>query len=839
MTDVLDRLRLALQGTYAVERELGAGGMATVYLAQDLKHDRPVAIKVLEPDLSASLGPERFLREIHLAAGLQHPHILTVYDSGEADGLLYYVMPYVEGESLRDRLNREQQLSIEEAVQIAREVADALSYAHSHGVVHRDIKPENVMLTGGHAVVADFGIAKAVSEAGAQQLTQTGMAVGTPAYMSPEQAAGDNTVDGRSDIYSLGCMLFEMLCGQPPFRGPTSMAIMAQHAMEAVPSLTIIRQSISDELEDAVFRAMEKVPADRFATASQFAKAISSPEATTTASRAARLRSGRTGRYAAPRPSRRRWLWAGGAVAAAGAVLLGWWRLSPGHGGVPGGPDFRRIAVLYFDDQSPNHDLQHIADGFTEALIHDLSQVDSLHVISRNGVLPYKGTAVAPESLAKALDVGTLVDGTLAEANGQLRVTVTLINAETGAEIASRPLAPRPRDDVFALQDDLANEVAVFLRRRLGKEIQLRESRAGTRNAQAWEAVQQAQELTDQAQPLADAGKVEAAAQLLVEADSQLARAEKLDGKWITPVVQRGWLAYRQSRLSGQIDRAAMPAWLDRATEYAEQALSMQADNADALELRGTVRYLSWLLNLEPDQARAERLHRDAEADLRAAVAANPSQAQAWSTLSHLLLNKSENAQAKLAAQKAYEADPFLTTANQIVWRLFQSSYDLGDPVESAHWCDEGAKRFPGDPRFVECRLWGMSLPGMKPNVPGAWRLVETYVGLTPAAQQRFARLKGNMLVAMALARAGLPDSARAVATRARGDAEVDPTRDLTLYEAIVRNLLGDRNEAFRLLSTYLAVNPHLRSSLATDQSWYLADLRNDPRYASLIGTAR
>src|SRR5881398_3244428 len=219
MADQLARLQAALADRYTIERELGRGGMATVYLAQDRKHHRQVGIKVLKPELAAALGPERFLREIETAARLNHPHILPLHDSGEATGLLYYVMPYVEGETLRNRLDRAGQLPVAEAVQIVREVADALSHAHSHDVVHRDIKPENILLEAGHAVVADFGIARAITAAGGEQLTATGLAVGTPAYMSPEQAAGDSVLDGRSDVYALGCVLYEMLAGEPPFTG--------------------------------------------------------------------------------------------------------------------------------------------------------------------------------------------------------------------------------------------------------------------------------------------------------------------------------------------------------------------------------------------------------------------------------------------------------------------------------------------------------------------------------------------------------------------------------------------------------------------------------------------
>jgi len=267
-------VRDALAGRYALQRELGRGGMATVYLADDLRHRRSVAIKVLRPELAATLGPDRFLREIEVTAQLHHPMILPLLDSGEAHGTLYYVMPFVEGESLRERLNREQQLSLDEALRITKDVAEALGYAHSRGVVHRDIKPENILLESGHALVADFGIATALAAAGGARLTETGMSVGTPAYMSPEQGAGAKHLDGRSDIYSLGCVLYEMLAGEPPFTGPSAQAILARQSLDPVPRLRTVRESVPEALEAAVMQALAKVPADRFATVQQFIESL-------------------------------------------------------------------------------------------------------------------------------------------------------------------------------------------------------------------------------------------------------------------------------------------------------------------------------------------------------------------------------------------------------------------------------------------------------------------------------------------------------------------------------------------------------------------------------------
>jgi serine/threonine-protein kinase len=277
MADPISSLRAALAGRYRIERELGAGGMALVYLAHDLKHDRPVAVKVLRPDLAASIGAERFLREIRIAAGLSHPRILPLYDSGAAGEHLYYVMPFIEGESLRQLLDREPQLPIADAVNLMRQVASALAYAHSRGIVHRDIKPDNILLHGNEAVVADFGIARAIAAAEDEHITQTGVTVGTPAYMSPEQWGAGATVDGRSDVYSLGCVLYEVLAGHPPFLGTTVQEILARHAVDAIPSITAARQAVPSWLAQVIERSLAKTPADRYATATEFAGALNGP----------------------------------------------------------------------------------------------------------------------------------------------------------------------------------------------------------------------------------------------------------------------------------------------------------------------------------------------------------------------------------------------------------------------------------------------------------------------------------------------------------------------------------------------------------------------------------
>ncbi len=325
LTDAQGRLTTALAGRYTIERELGAGGMATVYLAHDVRHGRKVALKLLRPELAAILGGERFLKEIRLTANLQHPHILGLHDSGEVDGLVYYVMPYIDGESLRQRLAREHQLPIDETIRIASEVASALDYAHRHSVIHRDIKPENILLQDDSALVADFGIALAASRSDSgTRLTETGMSLGTPHYMSPEQAMGEREITAKSDVYALGCVIYEMLSGEPPFTGPTAQAIVARVMTEQPRSLTLQRHSIPPHVEAAVNRALEKLPADRFATAAQFAEALMRPELTAT-------RTAPTAMSARPPDRwRRRFAVAAGVAAVAGAVAVwGWLRTAP------------------------------------------------------------------------------------------------------------------------------------------------------------------------------------------------------------------------------------------------------------------------------------------------------------------------------------------------------------------------------------------------------------------------------------------------------------------------------------------------------------------------------
>jgi TolB-like protein len=493
--------------------------------------------------------------------------------------------------------------------------------------------------------------------------------------------------------------------------------------------------------------------------------------------------------------------------------------------------------VLYFDDQSPGGQLRFLANGLTESLIAELSSVKPLKVISKNGVAQFKGKDVAPDSVARALRVGTIVTGSVAQSGDRLRVRVSLVDALTGNEIGTTTL-DRPREELFKLQDDLASEISRILRKDLGHEVQGLVSKVGTRNARAWEALQQARLTLAGVDSLLASGNVQAASGRYLAADSELVQVEALDDKWAAAPVQRGWIAYRQARLLGPGDPSQYSKWLDAGAAQAAQALALAPNDPDALELRATVRYFSWLMNLAPDPAASNRLITDAESDFRASTKANPLQATAWNTFSHLLLAKSQTAEAKLAAQTAYESDPYLTDIDKTIWRLFQSSLDLNERTEASKWCAVGRSRFPDNFRFTECRLWLFTLEGGKPNVDSLWTTYGDYVKASPPNLQKFDALKGKMIAAVGLIRAGLPDSARAVVVAARGNPQIDPGGELVYLEAIVRAQLGDKDDAIRLLTRFLAANPQQRAFAGHDESWWLDRIRDDPRYKALVGSA-
>jgi len=464
VSDSREALTSALSDRYQIERELGAGGMATVYLAEDLKHRRQVAIKVLRPELSATLGPERFVREIEIAANLNHPHILPLHDSGEADGFLYYVMPFVEGESLRDRLERDTKLSVPDAVRITDQVASALSYAHERGVVHRDIKPENILCAGDQAIVADFGIARAVEVAGGEKLTGTGIAVGTPAYMSPEQAVGTD-IDARSDVYALGCVVYEMVSGRAPFEGETPQGMLAKHAVGTVPSLRTSDPSVPLFLERAVERALAKQPADRFQSASAFAEALTSEMVVA-----------RVGGQ-----SRQRRVVSAAAVVV--ALLAAAWAL------FTYGPDptYERLAVLPPTNLMNDPDEAYFVQGMHNALITELQRA-GVAVIARTSVMQYENMQKPIREIASELGVDAIVEASVLRVADSVEIEVKLVDGTTQQYVAD-PIARRSDlRDIERLYRGLTSAIAVEIQAVLTPQAETRLASARPVNKEAYEA---------------------------------------------------------------------------------------------------------------------------------------------------------------------------------------------------------------------------------------------------------------------------------------------------------------------------------------------------------------
>jgi pentatricopeptide repeat protein len=458
VTDLV-RLSSALADRYRIERELGQGGMATVYLAQDLKHDRRVAIKVLKPELAAVLGADRFLAEIKVTANLQHPNLLPLFDSGEADGFLYYVMPYVEGETLRARLERERQLPVEETARLVSLLANALDSAHAQGVIHRDLKPENILLPASQPVIADFGIALAVAHAGGSRVTETGLSLGTPHYMSPEQAAGERDLDARSDQYALAAVTYEMLTGEPPHTGPTAQIIIARLMTEKPRSLRATRPGVPVAMDLAVGRALAKAPADRFPTCGGFARAlITSP--------ARRNRGVLIGAAAA------------GLVVLAGVAWLAASRKSAVHSA-----DARSIAVLPLANLSGDRADDYFGIGLSEEITRALAKA-GVRVIGRVSAGALQAKGLDEQAIARELGVSSLLTGTVQRAAGQVRINVTLVSAADGTvrwtEKYDRPLA-----NVFAVQDEIARTVADTLLGSLGRTASATATRAETNDPEA------------------------------------------------------------------------------------------------------------------------------------------------------------------------------------------------------------------------------------------------------------------------------------------------------------------------------------------------------------------
>jgi serine/threonine-protein kinase len=823
MPDQMDRLKAALGDRYDVGRLLGHGGSAEVYFAEDRKLHRSVAIKVLRPDVAAAVGPERFVREIKVTARLQHPNIVTVLESGSADGLLYFILEYVDGESLRQLLRRTGQLELGEAVRLIGEIAGALAYAHEQGVIHRDIKPENILLSGGHAVVTDFGLAKAMVEAGAERLTDTGIAMGTPWYMSPEQAGADHHVDARADIYSLACVLYEMLAGEPPFTGHTPQMIIARHMSQPPPPIRIVRSTVSKAVAAVMERGLAKVPADRYATVMDFADAL------------------RQAHEAPPppeTPQRRRtpamaWLIGAAVLTVTGLV---WQRVRARAAAGASDPSFdpSHIAVLALGAPGASSDLAAFAANLTGRLVDGLGAIDALTVVSRRAVQPYEKAGVPVDSMARALKVGTFVAGSVDAESNRVRISLELIDGKSGRQLNSTHVDAAFPERHF-LVDAVADTVTRLLSQILGPTIRKRRQLLETRNVAAFERVQAAEARLDNFDAQLNERDLRAAHRTLDDADSLFAEAERLDARWVEPIVGQGKLAPFRVQLAAAERAPANPDWLRRGLAHAERAVQLEPDNPPALELRGTLQYQIWDRHPPIDTAVANALRDSAEANLRRAVEGNSDRSLVLRLLSEVVAKSGRLEEAVNLAERAYKLDPYLVHPDRIVLRLFDFNLEMGKDSAAARWCDEGIARFPDQPFFYDCQLQLMAWSDQRrPDPVRARSLMGRTLTYYPASLHPLLEPRLELLVGISYARLGQRDSARALLNRGlaapRNPGTVIPAADILA-------LLGQQVAGVDLLVTYVTQHPEARDAMRRMPG--LRTLRQDPRLIAALAAPR
>ncbi len=775
--NLLVQLTAAVRDRYRVERELGHGGMAVVFLAEDLKHRRRVAIKILRPELSAVLGGERFLREIEIAAGLQHPHVLPLYDSGQAGGLLYYVMPFAEGESLRQRIARERQLPLDAALQITREVGSALHYAHEHGIVHRDIKPENIMLSGDQAVVADFGIARALHAASPERLTVTGMVVGTPQYMCPEQAAG-GTVDGRSDQYALACVLYEMLSGQPPFTGPSHQAVVARHSLEPVPGLRVVRHTVPRSVEAAIMRAMAKLPVDRFPSIPRFLDALGATE--TEAVEPAVTASPR--RWSGQRPRL-------GLIALGVGILIAaaTWMLVAGRTPGAGRVDttmVTAVAVLPFQDFAGSPDSSYLGDGMTEGLLADLAQVGSLKVISRSSGAAAQGKGKSLAELARELGVEAVVKGSIRRAGDSVSVKVQFLRARDSSLLFAKEYQGR-----LGGLPDLQREIALGITGSLNARLESTErSRLHARR-----------EVDQRAYDAYLRGRFHLERGELDQARGLFERAAGIAPAWAPPYVGLANF-YTSLPFASDVPPAEV---LPRARAALVKALELDESLAEAHAANAYIRaYYEWDW-------------RSAEQEFRRALELRPNYADAYFSYSRFLASRGRLDEAVARLGRAVELDPLslLLQANRALLDYFAGRYGEADrrlqEVLKADSTDVLAK-------------WGRALVAEQEG-----RLVEAIAIMEPISGVSLNR-KSSLGHAYAIG--GRTAKARGVLTALRqaSDSSYVPS----YYFALVHAGLGEREQALRYLERAYEERSTVLAYLQIDPR--LSALRDDPRFLAL-----
>jgi len=640
--------------------------------------------------------------------------------------------------------------------------------------------------------------------------------------MSPEQATGQRELDARSDVYSLAFVVYEMLAGIPPFVGPTPESVLAQKVTQPPRSLRVFRPAITKAVDSAIARALMLTPADRFKDPLEFADALERASHVTgdDASDAARVRA-------------RRWAYASLGVAGVVAAIVVYGKLTAATAtNALADRDPRRLAVLYFDDLTPDKRLGHIASGLTENLIDQLSEVRHLRVISPNGVRRFRNTDLPLDSMAKDLDAGTLISGSVSRAGAQLRVSVRMIDAANGAQINSRTLE-RPFWDFFRLQDTLTADVAYWLRERLGAQVRIREHRAGTLSVPAWEMTHTAEQLTREGTELVAKGD-STAARVFRRADSLLAAAEAVDPKWLEPIVVRARVAMSSAFVHTDGLGRPTPRFADQlgvAIAHADRALRRNGDLADALTVRAQARarLVAWF-GAQP----AESLITQTETDLRRAVTLRPDRALSWYALGDIAFQQAKFSDAADALRTAIDMDPFLEHIRSAVVLLFMSSLYDGKFDEARRWCRHGTSRFAGDPRFGECELNVLVASGRTASdAAAAWRMIRDIERSDSLRVYDGTWSYRRTMVAGILARAGLRDSARAVLGRIHRERLDRPSADTE--EAHVRILLDERDTAIGLLTKVLGESPNERTWIGR-LPWFEA-LHSDPRFRDLVAS--
>ena len=820
----MDLQRTPLTGTiadrYEIRREAGRGGMAVVYLAWDLRHDRPVALKLLRPEMSIALGGERFLREIQITAHLSHPHVLAVLDSGllelpDGGALPFYVMPFVDGPTLAERLASEPRLPVDEALRLAAEVADALHYAHGHGVIHRDIKPANILLHEGHALVADFGVAR-IRDEGSTIVTTVGMAIGTMHYMSPEQFAADPQIDGRSDVYGLGCVLFEMLAGEPPFTGATPQAVCARHQAERPRDLRQIRADVTAAIQKVVARSLAKAPADRFASAADFRDALS------------RLRN-TTGRSV---PAPRRAPLVALVLLATAAVLItavAWWqrpRATVGSGD-PVPPT--RILVTNFKVRGSDS-LRLVADALTESLTDRLQAVPDLAVTAYAMVAPYREEP--PDTLRRHFPVDRVVEGTLSQHGDSTTVTVRLVDQATNQQLHTKSWTVASATASGALVDALSG----FVRQTLWSDRQRASRRQQVGDDSAWALVEQAGALRSQADRAVTWRADRQGFRMLDQADSLLLVARQRDGASILIPLEiartadlRAYLAeYIPQRFDGGSDILPDPA-VARAAALASVNLLLREHprNAEALELRGEIR-LGLFRVKGADSALTAAI-----ADLELATTLDPQAVRSSRELSRAYLMAGRYPESMVAIEQATRVDPYQVNRKELLRGHFEIALLLGDFAKSDSDCRTGLREFPGDERFSDCEVesWGRS----RSDRASATRALAITDSLARAANDPLFTAHRSLWASAILARAGLGDSADRVAARVLGPLRGKNLPTALLVEAAnLRLLRGQPDSALELIAGATRLNPgeipYLQSA-----PWFKT-LRQDPRFGAALG---